>query len=90
MRFLYNYFGRGLFNIYVGVMPLSMIRNDKKQNQTFQIIIYVMVSLMCLIGVMYIMAKIFCCAKEDNRRKKRKTSTDTDDSESDWELKCFF
>lgn len=26
MRFLYNFIGRGLFNIYVGVMPLSLIR----------------------------------------------------------------
>lgn len=28
MRFLYNYFGRGIFNIYVGVMPLCLISNN--------------------------------------------------------------
>jgi|694.fasta_scaffold28967_5 hypothetical protein len=63
MRFLYNFIGRGLFNIYVGVMPLSLVRLDSEQSQPFQIIIFVMVSLMCLIGVLYIFAKIFCCAK---------------------------
>jgi hypothetical protein len=65
MRFLYNFIGRGLFNIYVGVMPLSLLRLDssQKQDQAFQIIVFVMVSLMCLIGVLYIFAKIFCCAK---------------------------
>ena len=29
MRFLYNFIGRGLFNIYVGVMPLSLIRDGQ-------------------------------------------------------------
>ena len=33
-----------------------------------------MVSLMCLIGVLYIIAKIFCCAKEDIKKKKRRNS----------------
>lgn len=78
MRFLYNFLGRGLFNIYVGVMPLSLIRTTKDQNQNFQIIIYVMVSLMVLVGVLYICAKIFCCAKEDNKKKKARR----DDSDS--------
>lgn len=27
MRFFYNYFGRGIFNIYAGVMPLTLITN---------------------------------------------------------------
>ena len=72
MRFLYNFFGRGLFNIYVGVMPLSMYRSD--QDQTFQVIVILVVSLMCFIGVLYIAAKVFCCAKEDVKEKKRKGS----------------
>lgn len=25
MKFLYNYFGRGCFNIYVGIMPLTLL-----------------------------------------------------------------
>jgi hypothetical protein len=25
MSFFYNYFGRGLFNIYAGVMPLMLV-----------------------------------------------------------------
>jgi uncharacterized membrane protein len=82
MRFLYNFIGRGLFNIYVGVMPLSLIRLNSDQNQTFQIIIYVMVSLMCLVGALYIISKIFCCAKEDNKKKKRRNRSETE-SESD-------
>lgn len=79
MRFLYNYFGRGLFNIYVGVMPLNLIRDG--QDTTFQVLVYVMVSLMCLIGVLYIMAKVLCCAKESENRKKRR-SVDSDSSDS--------
>lgn len=33
MKFLYNYFGRGLFNIYVGIMPLNLLDTtpDSKQ-----------------------------------------------------------
>ena len=80
MRFLYNYLGRGLFNIYVGIMPLSLIKNDDKdpQNNNFQIIIIVMVSLMCLIGVLYIFAKIFCCATESKNLKKKKKKYSSD------------
>ena len=65
MKFLYNFIGRGLFNIYVGVMPLSMIRSkdEAQKGGAFQIIIFIMVSLMCLVGALYIIAKIFCCAK---------------------------
>lgn len=84
MRFLYNFIGRGLFNIYVGVMPLSLVRLDSDQDQTFQIVIFIMVSLMCLVGVLYIIAKIFCCAKEDVGEKKRKRQRDSgSDSDSD-------
>ena len=75
MKFLYNYFGRGLFNIYVGVMPLTLIRqgkdsSGKEQDIVFQIIIYVVVSLLCLIGIMYVLAKIFCCAQEGDKKKR--------------------
>lgn len=69
MRFLYNFFGRGFFNIYVGVMPLSLL-DTNSDDQVLQIFIYIIVSLMCFIGVMYIFSKIFCCAKEENERKK--------------------
>jgi hypothetical protein len=30
MKFLYNYFGRGFFNIYVGIMPLTLL--EQKDN----------------------------------------------------------
>jgi hypothetical protein len=62
-------------------MPLSLIRNED-QDQTFQVIIYVMVSLMCFIGVLYIVSKIFCCAKEDLYKKKKKKKPESD-SDSD-------
>jgi hypothetical protein len=65
MRFFYNYFGRGFFNIYVGIMPLTLIDTSEGSTQTteFQVLTYVMVSLVLFIGVLYILAKICCCAK---------------------------
>lgn len=80
MRFLYNFFGRGFFNIYVGIMPLSLLRDE--QNSNFQILVIVSVCLMCFIGVMYILAKVLCCAQEDIDLKKRKNSDESDDSDS--------
>lgn len=29
MRFLYNFLGRGMFNIYVGVMPLCLVNSEE-------------------------------------------------------------
>jgi hypothetical protein len=65
MKFLYNYFGRGFFNIYAGIMPLALVDNNdsSKQDAYFKVIIYVIAALMGLIGALYIMAKVFCCAK---------------------------
>ena len=31
MKFLYNYIGRGIFNIYVGIMPLTLLEDDSKK-----------------------------------------------------------
>lgn len=33
MRFLYNFIGRGLFNIYVGVMPLALLDTSENSKQ---------------------------------------------------------
>lgn len=64
MRFLYNFIGRGIFNIYVGVMPLCLLQIDSLDNiDTFEIFIFIISILLILIGVLYIVAKIFCCAK---------------------------
>jgi len=65
MKFLYNYFGRGLFNIYAGVMPMTMFTNidDTKDWSVFQIITVVVVVIMVLVGLLYIFLKVFCCAK---------------------------
>ena len=65
MKFLYNYFGRGFFNLYVGVMPLCLLDTSEgsQQETYFQVIIYVMTSLVLFIGVLYILAKVCCCAK---------------------------
>jgi hypothetical protein len=65
MKFLYNYFGRGFFNIYAGIMPLALIDNndDTAQEPYFKVIIYVIAALMGLIGALYIVAKVCCCAK---------------------------
>ena len=82
MRFLYNFIGKGLFNIYVGIMPLALLR--KSQDQTFQILIYTVVGLMCFVGLLYILAKVLCCAKENPEKKKNQKKKDSDsDSDSD-------
>ena len=69
MRFFYNYFGRGLFNIYAGLMPLMLI-DDFNNLNTFQIICITASSLMCLVGVLYISLKLFCCEKEGDKIEK--------------------
>ena len=61
-------------------MPLSLLRDE--QNSNFQILVIVSVCLMCFIGVMYILAKVLCCAQEDIDLKKRKNSDESDDSDS--------
>lgn len=61
MRFFYNYFGRGLFNIYAGVMPLMMISDFEGSFSTFKIITLVASSIMTLIGILYCCLKLFCC-----------------------------
>ena len=62
-------------------MPLSMLR--KNQDQTFQILIYTVVSLMCFVGLLYIVAKILCCAKENPIEKKKKKKRGESDSDED-------
>lgn len=66
MKFLYNYIGRGIFNFYVGVMPLALIPEYPITDSAklFKILTIVLASLTCLVGLLYILAKILCCAKE--------------------------
>lgn len=66
LRFFYNYFGRGLFNVYAGLMPLMLI-NDWSKVDTFEIITIVVSSIMCVIGLLYMALKCFCCEKEGVR-----------------------
>lgn len=70
MRFFYNYFGRGLFNVYAGIMPLTMISNFQNSLTTFEIITVVASAVMTLVGVLYICLKIFCCEKEGDKIDK--------------------
>ncbi len=63
MRFFYNYFGRGIFNIYAGIMPMTMIANFDEPLSVFEIITLVGSSVMTLVGILYICLKIFCCEK---------------------------
>jgi len=67
MRFFYNYFGRGVFNIYAGIMPLCMISNFENSLTTFEIITIVGSSVMLLVGILYICLKIFCCESEGDK-----------------------
>jgi hypothetical protein len=78
MRFFYNYFGRGIFNIYAGVMPLTLIANFEDSLSTFEIITLVASSVMTLVGVLYICLKIFCCEKEGDLIDEANKSEDSD------------
>jgi hypothetical protein len=63
LRFFYNYFGRGFFNVYAGLMPLMLI-NDWSNMDTFEIITIVAASVMCVVGLLYMGLKCLCCEKE--------------------------
>jgi hypothetical protein len=78
MRFFYNYFGRGIFNIYAGVMPLTLIANFEDKLSTFEIITLVASSIMTLVGILYICLKIFCCEKEGEIIDEANKSEDSD------------
>lgn len=59
MRFLTRMIGRGIFSIYVGLMCLCVVRPN---NSSFEkIIIYIIVSLLCLLGLLSILGALFCC-----------------------------
>jgi hypothetical protein len=78
MRFFYNYFGRGVFNIYAGVMPLTMISNFQDSLTTFEIVTLVGSSVMTLVGILYVGLKIFCCEKEGDKIDEANKSEDSD------------
>lgn len=70
LQFLYNYFGRGLFNLYAGGMPLMFI-NDWTGNMTaLDIVSIVAASVMCLVGLLYIGLKCCCCEMEGQKIDK--------------------
>lgn len=82
MRFLYNYIGRGLFNIYAGIMPLMMISNFNAVT-LFEVVTLVASSVMIVVGLMYIGLKLFCCEHEGDRideenRLSKRESGDSD------------
>lgn len=57
--FLTKMFGRGVFCIFVGLMCLCMIRANSKDYQ--KVFIYIIVSMLCLVGLMSIVASLLCC-----------------------------
>jgi nitrogen fixation/metabolism regulation signal transduction histidine kinase len=59
MRFLTNFLGRGLFSIYVAVMCLCMIR--KNTDDFEMVVIYIIFSLLMVVGLLSIMGSLFCC-----------------------------
>ena len=69
LKFFYNYFGRGLFNLYAGGMPL-MLSDWSSKMSTYDIIAIVAAGVMCLVGVFYIFLKCCCCEKEGNELDK--------------------
>lgn len=78
MRFFYNYFGRGIFNVYAGVMPLTLISDFDNALSTFEIITLVASSVMVLVGCLYIALKCFCCEKEGDKIDAANRSEDSD------------
>jgi hypothetical protein len=64
LKFFYNYFGRGVFNIYAGGMPLMMIYDFSGDMSLNDIIAIVASSVMVLVGLLYIFMKCCCCEKE--------------------------
>lgn len=59
MKFLTKMIGRGIFSIYVGLMCMCVVRPD---NSDFEkIIIYIIVSLLLLLGILSIFGALFCC-----------------------------
>ena len=79
LRFLYNYFGRGVFNIYAGGMPLMFINNWQDGLETNEILAITAAGVMVLVGVFYICLKVCCCMKEGYKIKKHRE----EDSDSD-------
>jgi len=59
MKFLTKMIGRGIFSIYVGLMCLCIIRPTSSDFQ--KVIIYIIVSLLCLLGLLSIFGALFCC-----------------------------
>jgi len=83
MRFLYNYIGRGLFNIYAGVMPLMMIANFDRVG-LFEVITMIASAIMISVGLMYIGLKIFCCEQEGDKIDEENKLSRRENSDSDW------
>lgn len=78
LSFFYNYFGRGLFNLYAGGMPLMFI-NDWSGNMTaLDIISLVASAVMCLVGLLYIGLKCCCCEKEGQKIDRLNREEDSD------------
>ena len=59
MRFLTNFFGRGVFSIYVALMCLCLIRQNTGDAE--KVVIYIIFSMMMLVGVLSIVGSLFCC-----------------------------
>ena len=79
LRFLYNYFGRGVFNIYAGGMPAMMITDWDKDLNTLDIISIVASAVMILVGLMYIALKCCCCEKEGKELERLERISRIDD-----------
>jgi hypothetical protein len=66
MHFLYNYIGRGFFNIYAGIMPLMLIA-DLKNIKVFEVLAMITSAVTISVGLMYICLKMCCCEQEGDK-----------------------
>lgn len=78
MRFFYNYFGRGLFNVYAGGMPLMFINDWSGNMKVVDIVSIVAAAVMCLVGLIYMGLKCCCCEKEGEKIDEYNKSEDSD------------
>lgn len=82
MSFLYHYMGRGFFNIYAGIMPLMLIA-DIHQIKVFEVLAMITSALTISVGLMYIIMKICCCEREEDRIDELNNRINVEDRDQD-------
>ena len=80
LRFFYNYFGRGVFNLYAAGMPLMLITNWENDLEMNDIIAISASGVMALVGIFYIVIKCCCCEKEGDQLDRDDEEDENDEN----------